>query len=301
MACHTPVPKGRSATLEDIIIKHFSINSSESTSYQLRDITGLLSLPDFDIQRPTVIYAHGYVELTEDDSVMTVVKAYRQNAGYNILILDWSNLAFGNYVLVALDLKPTSIKISTALLKLLKGGLSLRGLHFVGHSLGAHLMAAVARNLQSRGFVVPRLTGLDAAYPGFYPPLLSSPASPSDAAFVDMIHTDGGGYGAPQSSGHADFWPNGGTAKQPGCLPTTIFLTYEDFCSHWRSWEFWSEAVAGEKYWARGCHSYDEFLRGQCAGEQVVMGPDTDSRLRGNFYLRTAAHKPFSLGIRGID
>lgn len=72
-----------------------------------------------------------------------------------------------------------------------------------------------------------RLTGLDPAYPGFYPPLLGAPISPSDAQFVDVVHTDGGGYGTPARSGHADFWPNEGGAKQPGCLTATVPLTVE--------------------------------------------------------------------------
>lgn len=74
---------------------------------------------------------------------------------------------------------------------------------------------------------VSRLTGLDPAYPGFYPPILGQPVSKTDASFVDIIHTDGGGYGAPGKTGHADFWPNGGHAKQPGCLSATVLLTDE--------------------------------------------------------------------------
>ncbi|XP_059053073.1 pancreatic lipase-related protein 2-like [Achroia grisella] len=296
------VPKGRSANLNDVLIRYYSSNSTESTAYLLKDITGLLSNPGFDLQRPTVLYAHGYIELIEDESVKTVVEAYRQNGGYNILILDWSNLAFGSYVLVALDLKHASVGISNAFMKLLMNGLNLEGVHFVGHSLGAHLLGGVARNLSARGFVIPRLTCLDAAYPGFYPPVLSSSVTSSDAAFVDMIHTDGSGYGTPQAGGHIDFWPNGGTAKQPGCLSATLYLTSEDLCSHWRSWEFWSEAVIGGEFHARRCGSYDSFLRGNCSETQLaVMGPHTDVRLRGNFYLRTATQKPYSLGMRGID
>lgn len=38
-----------------------------------------------------------------------------------------------------------------------------------------------------------------------------------DAQFVDVIHTDAGGYGAPVKTGTADFWPNGGKSTQPGC------------------------------------------------------------------------------------
>ena len=50
---------------------------------------------------------------------------------------------------------------------------------------------------------------------------------PSDAAFVDVMHTDAGGVlglevsasgglGLYRPSGHVDFYPNGGK-EQPGC------------------------------------------------------------------------------------
>lgn len=40
--------------------------------------------------------------------------------------------------------------------------------------------------------------------------------SEEDAEFVDVVHTDAGHYGFIKPIGHADFYPNGGTA-QPGC------------------------------------------------------------------------------------
>ncbi|GBM93381.1 hypothetical protein AVEN_144858-1, partial [Araneus ventricosus] len=38
----------------------------------------------------------------------------------------------------------------------------------------------------------------------------------TDALFVDVIHTDGGGIGMVEPIGHVDFYPNGGQI-QAGC------------------------------------------------------------------------------------
>ncbi len=50
---------------------------------------------------------------------------------------------------------------------------------------------------------------------------------PSDAKFVDVIHSNGddifsGGFGMRLSCGHVDFYPNGGQ-QQPGC-PSLVIL-----------------------------------------------------------------------------
>lgn len=294
-------PAGRSMNLKDIIIRHYT-NSTRPTSYPLPEIMGLLEDKNFNLTKPTLLYAHGYVELVSDESVVTIVKAYLKNGCYNILVLDWSNMAFGNYVFVSLDTGPIGRVTARAMSKLLVSGLSLEGLHFVGHSLGTHVLASAARILDEMGFPIPRLTGLDPAYPGFYPPILASPMSFKDAKFVDIIHTDGGGYGTPTRVGHADFWPNGGQAKQPGCIAATVSLTAEDFCSHWRSWAYYAESVVGTLFPARKCEDYDSFLKGECRKASVgLMGLQATYKNRGNFYLRTSASPPYSLGKRGAE
>lgn len=40
---------------------------------------------------------------------------------------------------------------------------------------------------------------------------------PSDADFVDIIHTSAGSLGYYRALGHVDFYPNSGKASQPGC------------------------------------------------------------------------------------
>lgn len=75
-----------------------------------------------------------------------------------------------------------------------------------------------------------RVTGLDPAMPGFH--LLASDKTrldSTDAMFVDVIHSCGGVLGFLQPLGTVDFYPNAGTAVQPGCccVPELMGNTYE--------------------------------------------------------------------------
>lgn len=63
-------------------------------------------------------------------------------------------------------------------------------------------------------------SGLDPAGPGFelVHHLHHNSLDTTDALFVDIIHTAGGAAGYYSTLGHVDFYPNGGTPMQPGCL-----------------------------------------------------------------------------------
>ena len=165
---------------------------------------------------------------------------------------------------------------------LLNNGLDINKLHFVSHSLGAHLAGLVGRQIQEKSkntHKIKRITCLDPAFPLFYPALFFKPISKDDAEFVDIIHTDSWIYGSPFSAGTADFWPNGGSTLQPGC-PSRDYLTlnHNDFCGHHRSIMFWAESVANKQtktYQSKKCISNTIFNLGWCNQNEVVsMGID---------------------------
>lgn len=77
--------------------------------------------------------------------------------------------------------------------------------------------------------------GLDPAEPEFedHPPSIR--LDPTDAVFVDVIHTNGAppdrlGAGLMQVSGHVDFYVNGGQ-KQPGC-PDPVLGAIHSLINH---------------------------------------------------------------------
>lgn len=95
----------------------------------------------------------------------------------------------------------------------------LENVHIIGHSLGAQIAGFAGNNLGGR---VGRITGLDPAKPLFESLVNLENNKPeyldwNDALFVDVIHTCAGTLGFVSAVGHVDFYPNGGTATQPGC------------------------------------------------------------------------------------
>jgi len=80
------------------------------------------------------------------------------------------------------------------------------------------------RDIENMISVKLLLVGLDPANPIFYP--IGCYLRPKDAAWIDVIHTDKGGYGTDISMGTAEYNANSGTRPQPGCkfigIPGTI-------------------------------------------------------------------------------
>jgi len=62
------------------------------------------------------------------------------------------------------------------------------------------------------------IPGTDPAGPLFYPFPFTPLIGPDVAAFVDIVHTNRGGFGYPFNLGQVDFNVNGGGPFQPECL-----------------------------------------------------------------------------------
>lgn len=80
------------------------------------------------------------------------------------------------------------------------------------------LFMEATRTVNTKRHTRISIAGLDPALPLYTFQSKNQRLCPSDAAFVDVIHTDGGVLGLPFPMGHADFFPNGGVGLQPGCV-----------------------------------------------------------------------------------
>jgi len=168
--------------------------------------------------------------------------------------------------------------------------------HLIGHSLGAHTAGYAGERIPNLG----RITGLDPAEPYFQGMGEAVRLDPSDANFVDVIHTDARsfflleipGYGMSQACGHVDFYPNNGK-EQPGCalsqegtslIPLTLIKDGIEeasrvllACNHVRAIKLFTDSINGKcPYVAHRCPSFQHFMAGKCfkctAGNCALMG-----------------------------
>lgn len=122
--------------------------------------------------------------------------------------LCWHYQATANTRLVGLEIAYLIKKLQT------EHGLHPKDVHLIGFSLGAHTAGYAAEKIMGIG----RITGLDPAEPYFKGMGSHVRLDPTDAMFVDVIHTDTQslssmeipGYGMSQTCGHIDFYPNNG-------------------------------------------------------------------------------------------
>lgn len=65
---------------------------------RLNESVQLLNHERFDPNRPTVLYLHGYIETMQVESSHVIADAYLKRNDHNVLLLDWAELADGNYL-----------------------------------------------------------------------------------------------------------------------------------------------------------------------------------------------------------
>ncbi|XP_046903682.1 phospholipase A1 member A isoform X1 [Hypomesus transpacificus] len=225
---------------------------------------------------PTKVIVHGYRALgTKPSWVSVLARALLGVQDVNVVVVDWVYGASFAYNLVVENYKEVAVRISVLINQLQNHGCKLESLHFIGVSLGAHVAGFVGTLFEGK---LGRITGLDPAGPMFKGADTFDRLDPSDALFVDAIHTDSDYFGISIPVGHIDFFLNGGM-DQAGCARSrfaSILVYFPVYgyviCDHMRALHVYISALNGScPLIGIPCSSYEDFLKGQCVDCKGVL------------------------------
>nr|XP_004038197.3 lipase member H isoform X1 [Gorilla gorilla gorilla]XP_055238006.1 lipase member H isoform X1 [Gorilla gorilla gorilla] len=218
---------------------------------------------DLNVTKKTTFIVHGFRPTGSPPVWMDdLVKGLLSVEDMNVVVVDWNR---GATTLIYTHASSKTRKVAMVLKEfidqMLAEGASLDDIYMIGVSLGAHISGFVGE--MYNGWL-GRITGLDPAGPLFNGKPHQDRLDPSDAQFVDVIHSDTDALGYKEPLGNIDFYPNGGL-DQPGC-PKTILGGFQYFkCDHQRSvYLYLSSLRESCTITAYPCDSYQDYRNGKC-------------------------------------
>ncbi|XP_062390457.1 phospholipase A1 member A isoform X3 [Sardina pilchardus] len=246
-------------------------NTDCASLFTLDSLNETHSTTSFNTSLPTKVIIHGFRALGSKPSwVSSLAQALLRVEDANVLVVDWIDSASFAYNRVVESYKDVAIEISVLINHLKNHGSTLESFHFIGVSLGAHVAGFVGTLFDGK---LGRITGLDPAGPLFKGKDVYDRLDPSDALFVEAIHTDSDYFGISIPVGHVDFFLNGGM-DQTGCARSRFKSMYGYvICDHMRALHVYISALNGScALVGFPCSTYDNFLLGNCFDCQSTFG-----------------------------
>ncbi|KAG5864795.1 hypothetical protein JTB14_010648 [Gonioctena quinquepunctata] len=263
------------------IIFHFSSRiKSSPIEIDIKDPKAI-ERSSYSLRKDTYFIIHGW--LANIDSVMEVeiCDAILKAKDANVFLVDWSNIAKRTYLESFAAVPDIGRLLGESLYGLaVNNSLDLERTTIVGHSLGAHIAGRAGADLKGQIGVI---VGLDPAGPLFFHAITSNRLDPTDAKFVQVIHSCAFFLGFRKPLGHADYYPNGGEI-QPSCR-----LDITGSCSHGMSYEYYTESILTGGFKAKSCDSYNDYKKEKCEeNESSEMGTiSLDQKANGSYFLTT--------------
>ncbi|XP_040906020.1 inactive pancreatic lipase-related protein 1-like [Toxotes jaculatrix] len=294
----------------------FLLFTQSNRYYQEIKADETIQISNYKGFRKTRFVIPGYLEKGDEDWPQEMCQAMLKWENVNCIAVEWKKGVKTQYAQAANNARVVAAQV-VSMITFLMGNYKQKAerFHIIGHSVGAH----IAGDVGSRITGLARITGLDPAEPYFQDADASVRLDTSDAAFVDVIHTDGLpfdsklGLGMSQSVGHIDFYPNGGELM-PGCSankgkPTDLDAIWEgtkkfDACNHARAHQYYSESmVKAQGFVGYPCPDKDSFTAGKCfpcadskcplMGHSADKFTVTDGVSKTKYFLNTGRSKPF--------
>jgi pimeloyl-ACP methyl ester carboxylesterase len=239
-------------------------------------------LGPLDLSKPIKVIIHGFNDEAKNKWVSNMAGELLKSDDMNVIAVDWSGGNRFPYEQAVANTVIAAAATRQLLETMINKGVQPQKIHLIGHSLGAHISSYVGRELPNLG----RISGLDPAGPSFYNSETPDRLDPSDALFVDVIHTDGAprmisGFGYLNTLGHVDFYPNGGSA-QPTCASNTGDVLLQSFwdlvstlnietsvntvaCNHMSAILYYTDSInTASPAYAYPCSDYKSFTEGLC-------------------------------------
>uniref|UniRef100_A0A6P7F8K9 Phospholipase A1-like n=1 Tax=Diabrotica virgifera virgifera TaxID=50390 RepID=A0A6P7F8K9_DIAVI len=240
----------------------------------------------FSAEKDTVLLIHGWKNSYKSTFNKLLSEAYLSKHDINILVIDWSSVADTWYYPSAVGEVESVGEVVGNFIKRLQTRLQLNldKTSIVGHSLGAHVAGVAGRTV---GGKINYIVGLDPASLGFNFFKRNSKLRPTDAKFVQILHTSL--YGIAENMGHADYYANG-FVGQPGCSWWEFKL-----CSHNIAYKYFGESIKSGGFKAQSCRSNSELIWSGCKGPESYMGQfDIDKTASGMYYFETNSEPPYA-------
>ncbi|CAL1538424.1 unnamed protein product [Lymnaea stagnalis] len=265
--------------------------------------------------RPTKILSHGFMDNSNVTPFQRNLKDKLLEYGdFNVVIVDWSKGNSPPYTQATANTRVVGAQIALLVKELVKTkNVTAADFHLIGHSLGAHISGYAGERIPG----LARISGIDPAGPYFENTDPVVRLDPSDALFVDIIHSNGKsliqlGLGIKQACGHLDFFPNLGR-DQPGCKRSAFTriaqlglmegLNEAISCNHIRALHYYVESINSKcPFMGYPCNNENEFLNGKCNScgpdgcPYMGFHADKSKLARGQrkiIYLTTADRQPF--------
>ncbi|XP_054437741.1 pancreatic triacylglycerol lipase isoform X2 [Pteronotus mesoamericanus] len=278
-----------------------------------------IEVSNFKMDRKTRFIIHGFIDKGEESWLANMCKNMIQVESVNCICVDWKSGSRTAYTQASQNIRIVGAEVAYFINVLQSSfGYSPSNVHIIGHSLGSHAAGEAGRRTNG---TVGRITGLDPAEPCFEgtPELVR--LDPSDAQFVDVIHTDAApiipnmGFGMSQKVGHLDFFPNGGV-HMPGCKKNILSQIVDiegiwegsrDFvaCNHLRSYKYYANSILYPNgFTGFPCASYSAFTANKCfpcpsegcpqMGHYADRFPGKTKEVGQSFYLNTGDASNFA-------